>query len=642
MTNNIQKKDILAEIVKYTADTIISVDADHNIVLVNAAFENMFGYKEEEILGQSLNILLPNSLHKSHKNFIRSFDKSGSASRYMGQRSKLYGISKSGKQIPLDISIQKHSAGSFCRYTAICRDMSDQLEQEMMILENEAKLKMLFNTSQHITVLMTGDGVVMDFNDTLRHILQGEPEKNIGKKVWDFEFWASETDYLLIEKMVSKVKPGEDLTLIANAIGERGQKVIFEISIRIINSADEGPALIVLEGKDITEICRSNKALVESEGRLARAQKMARLGNFEWIIATNETIWSDEVFNIFGLHPDSFTPDYDNFLDKVHPEDRDLVDSSVISALKNDNFYKMIHRILLPDGSEKIIEMRGEIFRMDDGTPVRVEGTMQNVTVSWKREQELLQAKCQAEEANIAKAQFLSAVSHELRTPLNAIIGFSSMIAEEHVGKINVPHYRDYAVDINNSGKDLLDLIQNILHLTSFELGSVKYKPCYLPAQSLLDNIMPTMISRAHKKNITIETNVGSGIPELYLDPELTERILSHLIDNAIKFSGENDAIEVNLYNEKDEFVIEVKDQGIGLTNVDEDAIFDLFVQKDMNLNRIHGGVGLGLTIVKNLTELQNGRVHVQSSEGKGSCFSVCFANCRSEAASGEGTSQIA
>jgi signal transduction histidine kinase len=150
------------------------------------------------------------------------------------------------------------------------------------------------------------------------------------------------------------------------------------------------------------------------------------------------------------------------------------------------------------------------------------------------------------------------------------------------------------------------------------------------------------MINRAAEKNITIETNIGNGIPEMYLDPKLTGRILNHLIDNAIKFSREYDVIKVNLYNKKSELVIEVIDQGIGLNDADKEAIFDLFVQKDMNLNRIYGGVGLGLTIVKNLTELQNGRVHVKSSVGEGSCFSVCFTNSGAEAAIGEDISQIA
>jgi len=497
---NIQNKDILAEIINLSADAVVSLDVNQNIVLVNAAFENIFGYKEEEVLGKPLNILLPQSIHSFHKNLIKSYSKSSERSRQMGQGSVLYGISKTGDEIPLDIAIQKHPEGSFCRYTALCRDISFRMDREKMVRENEAKFRMLFDTSHHITILMNGDGEVVEFNDTVKKILHTEPKRNIGKKVWDCEFWASETDISLVEVAVSKVKPGENISLIVNAIGKNNRKIILEISIKVIWAEYKNSTVIVLEGKDITEIRRSNKALVESEARLARAQKMARLGNFEWVMASNEIVWSDEVYNIFGASLDTFDPDYESYLERVHEDERDIVDRTIISALRNDPSCKLVHRITLPDGSEKIIEVIGEIFRMEDGAPTRMEGTIQDVTVSWKREQELLLAKSKAEEANIAKAQFLSAISHELRTPLNAIIGFGSMIAKEQLGKINIPTYRDYAVDINSSGKELLKLIENILKVSSYELGSIKYQPCHVSAQYILDNSLSHMVERVAAK----------------------------------------------------------------------------------------------------------------------------------------------
>ncbi|PCI51820.1 MAG: hypothetical protein COB49_00690 [Alphaproteobacteria bacterium] len=629
---NIHNRDILAEIINLSADAVISLDVNHHIVLVNAAFEKTFGYSEDEILGQSLNLLLPESVHSRHGNFIEAYDKSGEKSRYMGQRTVLYGISKSGAEIPLDIAIQKHPEGSLCRYTAICRDISNRLEQQKRVREEEAKFRTLFNMSHQFTILMNGEGEVMEFNDTVVRLLKAAPEKNIGRKVWDCDFWASEKDFSLVQEAVSQIKPGKSVSLTVDILGANNRKIILAIILKEIWVEYKQSRLIVLEGKDVTEIRKSNRALVESEARLARAQKTARFGNFEWIMNSNEFIWSDEIYNIFGLSADTFSPDYESFMERVHPDDRATVDSSVISALKGDHSYELSHRILLSDKSEKMIKVRGKIFRMEDGMPIRMEGTIQDITVSWNREQELLLAKRRAEEANIAKVQFLSAVSHELRTPLNAIIGFSSMIAEEHMGKINIPFYRDYAVDINTGGKQLLELIQNILHVTNFELGSVKDQPRHLSAQSLLDEIMPRMINRAAEKNITIETSVSSDMAELYIDPDHTMRILVHLIDNAIKFSEENAIVKVDLYYKKGEFIIDVIDQGIGLEDVDKGMIFDLFVQKDMNFNRIYGGVGLGLTIVKNLVELQGGRIQVESNAGPGSRFSVYFSNAAAEA----------
>ncbi len=624
-------RDMLAEIIYLSADPVVSVDSDHNIIWVNAAFEEMFGYKADEILGQSLNVLLPESLHSVHQHHINAYDNSTKKSRYLRSLGNLYGLTKSGKTVPLEISIQKHSKGRACYYTAICRDISNRLAREKHIQESEAKFSKLFNSSHHFTILMNGNGEALEFNDTAEQQLGIDARKYIGRKIWDCDFWAGEVDFTLVRDAVLRVKPDRDEMLIVNAIGVNNRKITVEITLKVIWMDYKYSMQIILEGNDITALVQSNKALMTSKGRLARAQKIARLGNWEWQVTSNEFFFSDEACRIFGLEPTKFASSYEAFIERTHSDDRDRVEKAILAALKGDDPYHVTHRIVLADGTEKIVEQWGEVRRTDDGNAVQMDGTIQDITQHWTREQELLVAKSQAEEANIAKAQFLSAISHELRTPLNAIIGFSTMIAEEHVGKINVPFYREYAVDINNSGKELLGLIQNILQMTNFELGSVKYQPCCLTAWSLLEAMMPVIATRAADKDIYIETSVSSDIPELYLDQAHTQRILGHLADNAIKFSTAGGVVKIDLYYRENEFVIDVIDHGIGLEDVDKEAIFDLFTQKDMTLSRIYGGVGLGLTIVKNLVEIQGGRVHVDSAVGQGSCFSVCFPNAEAK-----------
>lgn len=497
-------KNDLAEIVDLSADAIISLDGAQKIVLFNAAAEKIFGYHAEEIIGQSLNILLPHSLHKKHNEYIGAYGRSEDVTRPMGLRNDLFGITKSGERVPLDITIQKHSGTGACHFTAICRDISHRLEQEKRIRENEALL--------------------------------------------------------------------------------------------------------------------------------LSAQRVAHLGNWQWFIDTNEYYWSEEVYKIYEQDPDIIKPGYEAFIGTIHPDDRPRVEKVVRDALESLNPYRITHRILLPGGREKIVEVRGEVICNEDATPIRMDGIVQDITESWNREQELILAKRQADEANIAKAQFLATVSHELRTPLNAIIGFSAMIAEEQLGKINNPTYQKYAVDVNKSGKDLLGLINDILSVTSYELGSLKFQPSEFSAQSLLDKTMPIIHDKALAKNIHIETTLAQNMPDFYLDPDHMQQIMAHLIDNAIKFSKENDTVKVKLDYIEDEFIIDIIDQGIGLEDEDIKPVFDLFVQKDMNINRLYGGIGLGLAIVKNLVELQGGRVQVKSRPELGSCFSLYFSNEKKDA----------
>ncbi len=623
---NAQNRAILAEIIDLSVDAVISVDNNHNIVWVNAAFKKIFGYTEDEILGRSLDILLPEYVRSAHGGYMASYEESGDISRIMSERDDLFGLTKAGKEIPLDISIQKHPKGSFCRYTATCRDISARVAREKHLRESEAKLSSLFNSSHHSTILMDGNGDILEFNRTAEQLFHTDPEKYIGRKIWDCDFWADEVDFSLIREAMSDVKPEKDEMLVIHAIDNNNHRITLEITLKLIWMEHKNTAQIVLEGNNITALVQANKALQESKSRLARAQKIARLGNWEWKIASNEIIFSEEVYNIFGMAPMECRLSYEIFLERIHPQDHELVEKAIIDALKEISpCYHIICRIILPDGTEKMVEQWGEFHRMEDGHAVRMDGTIQDITEHWQREQDLITAKARAEDANIAKAQFLAAISHELRTPLNAIIGFSTMIAEEHVGKINVPFYRDYAVDINNSGKELLTLIQNMLQVTSFELGSVEFHPCQMTAESILDIVMPVMSTRAADKNISLEVSLADNIPELYLDQAHIRQILVHLVDNAIKFSMAGDIVRISLDYHDNEFIMKVSDQGIGLDDKDKTAIFDLFVQKDMDLSRVYGGVGLGLTIVKRLAEIQGGRVHVESTAGQGSCFYACF-----------------
>ncbi|VAV91221.1 hypothetical protein MNBD_ALPHA02-212 [hydrothermal vent metagenome] len=619
-----QDTDILSEIINFSADAIISLDQDQNITRYNDAAEKIFGYSTAEVIGKSLNIILPESMHFIHKDLVKSYDKTEEKSRRMGQQIDLCGITKSGDKVPLDISIQKHPEGSSCCFTAICRDISYRLDQEKAIRENEAKFRMLFNTSHHIIIEMNGDGDVLEYNDTTIHMLKVKPQKDVGKKIWDCEFWASETDFFLIKEAVLNIKSGEDSSLVVNVLDENNQKIILDISLKKLCLDDGQSTLIVLEGKDITKLVTANKALVESQTRLAGAQKIARLGNWEWTMVSNEVTWSDEVYNIFGLEPSFHAPKYDAFMDMVHVEDREYVRKAIFDALKDLCPYNITHRIILADGTKKVVRQIGKILRTKNGDAVRMDGTIQDITEHWQREQELRLAKIRAEDADVAKAQFLSTVSHELRTPLNAIIGFGTLIADEVLGEINITTYRDYAEDIKVSGEALLKLVQNILHITSFQLGSLKSQPENILAREILDETFSLVSDRASQKNIKIDMHINNDIKEIYVDPELTRQILVHLIENAIKFSEQDSLVKVTLFSTENDFIIEVTDYGIGLD--DTDVIFDLFVQENMDLNRVYEGIGLGLTIAKNLTEIQGGWIQVDSKVGQGSRFSVHFA----------------
>ena len=145
--------------------------------------------------------------------------------------------------------------------------------------------------------------------------------------------------------------------------------------------------------KDITKRKRAEEALQKSEASLAKAQRIAHLGNWDWNILTNELYWSDEIYRIFGLAPQEFDATYEAFLNSVHPEDKEFVKKSVDRALYDDEPYSIDHRIVLPDGEVRTVHEQADITFDETGRPIRMVGTVQDITERKKLEQQLFESE---------------------------------------------------------------------------------------------------------------------------------------------------------------------------------------------------------------------------------------------------------
>lgn len=164
---------------------------------------------------------------------------------------------------------------------------------------------------------------------------------------------------------------------------------VFRASVNAAAVRDSDDRLLFIEGifRDVTELKRSQQVLQKREESLAQAQRIARLGNWDWHISTNELTWSDEIYRIFGLEPHQFDANYEAFLGFIHPDDRQLVEASVNAALEKNQPYSIDHRIIRPDGSERIVHEQGEIECDGEGVAVRMVGTVQDVTERKRSEQ---------------------------------------------------------------------------------------------------------------------------------------------------------------------------------------------------------------------------------------------------------------
>ncbi len=232
---------------------------------------------------------------------------------------------------------------------------------------------------------------------------------------------------------------------------------------------------------------------------------------------------------------------------------------------------------------------------------------------------EALKKRFEAEAANASKTTFLANMSHELRTPLNAILGFSEIIASECLGPIGSQRYKEYAGDIHNSGAHLLSLINDLLDVAKIEAGRMEIEPHMIDTKHTIEVALKLVAMRARERNQVLTITVEPDAAVLYADERSLKQIVINLVSNSVKFTPDGGHVDVVATRNRDgDFELMVKDDGPGIPREKLDRIFQPFSQIDNRYDRQEGGTGLGLALVRGLTELHGGRAWIESSGGQG------------------------
>ena len=399
-----------------------------------------------------------------------------------------------------------------------------------------------------------------------------------------------------------------------------GRKIMV-VNARRLRQVQGGEPAILLAIEDSTERKQLNEALRASEEGLRFTLESAHLGAWDLDLATETARRSLRHDQAFGYDGPVAEWTFGTFLRHVHPLDRAEVEAGFRQAVAELKDWSFECRVIWPDGSEHWIEVHGCIYRDPDGKPVSMLGIVGDVTARRQADAEALQRVEQLAAADRRKDEFLAMLAHELRNPLAPIRNALQVVK---MAGAHEPPVLTAIEMIERQVGLVVRLVDDLLDVSRITRGVIELRREWIDLCALVEQAVETARPFCEQLDQVLVMQRPPGALYMDADPIRLGQVVGNLIHNARKFTGRGGGIGLTLEQEGNEAVIRVQDDGIGLAAEQLPDIFELFMQVDVSLERSGSGLGIGLTLVRQLVEQHGGTVHAESAGvGQGSQFVV-------------------
>ena len=505
------------------------------------------------------------------------------------------------------------------RLSGINLDISDFKKTESAFYHSQQQLRILLDNLPIFTGFLSTEGIVTEINQTALDSANLKPKDVLNQKFRDTFWWNYSTEIQTqIDKAIERAAAGETVRFDLVARVKDDKYIVMDFGI-VPKFGDKGVEYLVPFAINVSDREVSRQALQRSERELELIAKL--IPQQIWTAALDGRIdyinqrWRDYT----GL--DLKQMKLQGWASIVHPDDLPKVANAWIQAVKTGTKFNVETRLRSKERTYRWFLSQARPLRNESGRIIKWYGTNTSIDKIKELETKLLLQTQDLVEANRLKDEFLAIVSHELRTPLNPILGWSQLLAN---GKLDRERTAIGIKIIERNALLQARLIDDLLDVSQILRGTLHLNTMPLDLKTVVRSAIDTVRSAATDKSIQIESVFEPNIGRVLGDVRRLEQVVWNLLSNAIKFTPPGGKITVILKRAGTQVQLQVRDTGKGIEPQFLPFVFERFRQAQSSNTREFGGLGLGLAIVRHLTQLHGGTVAVESAgEGRGSAFSL-------------------
>jgi len=622
----------LLNIIDFLPDATFVVDNDKKVIAWNKAMEEMTGVLKQDMIGKGDHAYAIPFYGQKQNLFIDllDFTEEERNARYSNviwkgssQHAEIFAPALNrgnGAYISVMGAPLFNSNGERMGSIESIRDISDHKKMEETIQNERLQLRTIIDNlpdaiySKDLACRKTLS------NLTNLNYMGAKTEAEVLGRT-DFDFYPKEIAEKFFTDDQSVMKTGKPVINREEYVYDNiGQKIWLLTSKLPLRDKNERIIGLIGISRNITDRKRIEEVLLESEEFLKETQKIAELGNWAFDIVSGTWKSSELLDTILGIET-GFDKSIEGFTKIIHPEWREIMlDYLMIEVIgKKAKFDKEFKIIRQTDGAERWVQGNGKLKYDGNNKPLKMIGTILDVTDRKQAEVNLIEAKYKAQESDRLKSAFLANMSHEIRTPMNGILGFIDLLkGSDFTGE----QQQEFIHIIHQSGQKMLNLLNEIIEISKIESGEMGISISETNINENIQYIYNFFKPEVEKKGL--QFSISNALPAeaaiVRTDSMKVHSILMNLVNNAIKFTNKG-FIECGCKKKDKLLEFFVKDTGQGIDPEQKELIFERFRQGSEGLTKISEGAGLGLSISKAFVKMLGGTIWLESEIGKGSTF---------------------